>query len=124
MSIYCGVFPSNPSPTKFQMEELFDTIDQEKITDKVVADFGLTEHGEKWQIGISLNSARKKFAVFYDSLSDGEKLLFQNKFFNSAVAYLLEISGNMEKAGIKVDTSKLREFHQAVGKEIATVLLK
>lgn len=96
MSINGNVMPNTWDVNRYQIEVLFDCIDQELITDKVKADFGLTPSGEvkgRWRIG-DLNKARRHLPDFYDGLPKKDKARFQLDYFIGAVSYLEAILVN------------------------------
>lgn len=117
--IYSGVYPACASPSKSQMEQLFRSMKPEGITAKVIADFGLvrSSFNDEWEINVSLNKARKAFAVLYESLPQEDKLLFQMAFFNPAIDYIREIMENMAEAGLElimVEKAMAAALHQDV----------
>lgn len=124
MSIMCGVFPENPYPTKYQMEELFSkAIMRSKLTPEVRATFGLTEVDGDIRIGVSLDKARKHFPAFYNSLSDCDRAMFQIRFLNGAAEYIEQVLANIQE-GTKIDTQPFIERIQQLRVDVSAAIAK
>jgi hypothetical protein len=105
MSIYCGVFPANPDPNKYQLEALFNrAVDDKLITEAVQEQFGLKRENDEWRVTASLDKVRRLLPQFYESLPASNKAYFQLLYFNGGISYLRDILDNLQAAtGVSLD---------------------